>query len=146
MSTATSRSPSVSCWPAQSSTSPSPRLGALAWSESDMLCASARCSYDRKRDAMLEPTASNRQINLERALPVRRRYKVARWIAAMLGGLLALASAKSTLLRLEAAQVDLGVKFFGGAALLVLLGAAGCWLLAEALWRRTRRRNRWKWQ
>src|SRR4051812_46734291 len=80
---------------------------------------------------------------LRRAGVVRRRYKGARWIAAALGGLAALASAGSTLSRLEAGPSP---AFLAGAALLVALGAAGGWLLVELLWRRARRRNHWRWQ
>ena len=74
---------------------------------------------------------------------VRRRYEGARWIAAALGGLAGLASAGSTLSRLEAGP---SAAFLAGAALLVALGAAAGWLLVGLLWRRARRRNHWEWQ
>ena len=77
---------------------------------------------------------------------VRRRYKVARWVVAALGGLAALALVRSMLGRLEAAGVSPGLPFLETCALLVVLSAAAGWLLVALLWRREGRRKRWDWQ
>ena len=76
---------------------------------------------------------------------VRRRYKLARWIGAALGGCLGLAVVVATYASLADPQLAATLHFIAQSVALVVGGAAVPWLVVEWLWRRERRRNLWDW-
>jgi hypothetical protein len=77
---------------------------------------------------------------------VRRRYKRARWIAAVAVALVATATIARAAVSLRADGLVPDMGFYGGSGALVLAGAAAPWLIVEGLWRRTWRRHFWEWQ
>lgn len=75
---------------------------------------------------------------------MRRRYRRAAWIAALLGALLALVPVIETA-RSDDPSALYTPGFLAGSAALVLIGAAVPWLIVTALWRRTRNRHASEW-
>src|SRR5689334_6195156 len=76
---------------------------------------------------------------------VRRRYKLAQRIAALVGGVVALAAVAAVVASFPDPQMALAPGFAGPAALLVLGAIALPWLAVGRMWRRTWLRNRHEW-
>jgi hypothetical protein len=77
---------------------------------------------------------------------VRRRYKRARWIAAVAVALVATAAIARVAVSLWAGGLIPDIGFYGGSGALILAGATAPWLIVEGLRRRTWRRHFWEWQ
>ena len=75
---------------------------------------------------------------------MRRRYRRAAWIAALIGALLALVPVIELAWSNDPSALY-APGFLGGSAALVLIGAAVPWLIVTALWRRTRNRHASEW-
>jgi hypothetical protein len=76
----------------------------------------------------------------------RRRYKLARWACATLGGCTGLALVAAAYASLADPRLAEAPPFVAQSVALVAAGAAVPWLTIEWLWRRERRRKLWDWQ
>ena len=74
---------------------------------------------------------------------MRWRYELARWISAVIGGLVAAGVVAAARAELAARGLVPDLGFYALALLLLAAGPGVPWLLVEGLWRRERRRHGW---
>ena len=74
---------------------------------------------------------------------VRWRYKLARWVLVMIGGLVAVIIVETALANLTARGLAPDLVFYALALLLLAVGLGVPWLLVEVLWRWKGRRHDW---
>lgn len=92
-----------------------------------------------------QPETESERPRLRTSWRVRRRYKLAQRLAALVGGVVALAAVAAVVASFPDPHMALAPGFAAPAALLVLGAIALPWLAVGRLWRRTWLRNRHEW-
>ena len=76
-------------------------------------------------------------------LAVRRRYKLAQWVAVLIGGTIAAAIIAAAFADLSARKLVPDQPFYVFALLVLVVGLGVPWLVVKVLWRWKRRRHDW---
>ena len=107
-----------------------------------MMARTHPSSLARPQPPALAPVRRRRRAPNPRT--VRRCYKAARWVLALVGALAAAIAADAGFLDVTQRGLTLGAEFYALALFLVALGFGLPWLLVGALWRWHRDRKGWE--